>query len=105
MKEFTKRLSMWRIWEYTLPRVREDEMQSIHWLLRRFFIVALIAANISILTNDAAAAPITMTLGSLSGTIDPITYTTTSGTFTTGPITVSLNLAEASFFTIDQGTG
>lgn len=44
-------------------------------------------------------------LASASGTVDPITYTTTSGTFTTGPITLALNNSSPSFFNINDITG
>jgi hypothetical protein len=52
-----------------------------------------------------SGASIQLQLASLNGTIDPITYTDTDGTFTTSVLTVSLDLSSPSFFTLDTSTG
>ena len=58
-----------------------------------------------ILTTPVMADPVTIQLGSLSGTVNPITYTNAQGTFTTSIVTLTLNMSSPSFFTIDQDTG
>src|SRR5215213_6413915 len=66
---------------------------------------AMIILAAAIFTKSVMADPVTIVLGSLSGTVDPITYTTAAGTFTTGPITLTLSTSSPSFFVIDEETG
>ena len=70
------------------------------WLVTPLFLVATWAANATLLN---------IPIVSLSGTIDPITYTrtfaTASATFTTSPINVTLSNSSPSFFTLDTDTG
>jgi hypothetical protein len=73
--------------------------------IRSSIITATILLAGAIVTNPVMADPVTIQLGSLSGTVDPITYTIADGTFTTSIITLTLNMSSASFFTIDEDTG
>ena len=52
--------------------------------------------------TTASADPITFQFDSLFGTIEPITYTTVDGTFSTGPISLSLN---NSLVIVERDTG
>jgi len=56
-------------------------------------------------SNIVSAAPITTQIASLTGTVDPITYTDLTGTFTTSPIAVTLSGSSPSFFTVDLSAG
>jgi len=58
-----------------------------------------------IFTKSVMADPVTIVLGSLNGFVNPITYTTAAGTFTTGTIMLSLSGSSPSFFVMDQATG
>ena len=51
---------------------------------------------------DAHAGVVTIT--SLTGSIDPITYTDGQGTFTTGMMTLSLDLSSSSYINFDPST-
>jgi len=73
--------------------------------IRCLIVTAMIILGGTSFTESVMADPVTIVLGSLSGTVDPITYTTAAGTFTTGPITLSLNSSETSFFVVDEVTG
>ena len=73
--------------------------------LRHSLLIATIILAGTIFTNPVMADPVVIELGSLTGTVDPITYTTAEGTFTTSIITLSLNMSSPSFFTIDEATG
>lgn len=74
-------------------------------LLRSSILAATIILAGTIFANPVVADPVVIQLGSLSGTVDPITYTTAAGTFTTSAITLTLNMSETSFFTVDTATG
>jgi hypothetical protein len=63
---------------------------------------------IGISQKECIGEPIVVPIATLSGTIDPITYTDSMGTFTTSPITVSLaSLIDSltSFVSVDFQTG
>jgi hypothetical protein len=74
-------------------------------LLRSSILAATIILAGTIFANPVLADPVVIQLASLTGTVDPITYTTAAGTFTTSTITLTLNTSETSFFTVDTATG
>jgi hypothetical protein len=55
--------------------------------------------------SAARADSITFQIDSLSGTIEPFTYTTIDGTFETGPIFLSLNKSLPSLVIVERDTG
>ena len=73
--------------------------------IRFSIITAMIVLATAIFTRPVMADPVTIQLGSLTGTVEPITYTIPAGTFTTSEITLTLNLSSPSFFVIDEATG
>ena len=75
-------------------------MYSFPRSLLLFVVLAIQLASLAV-----CAEADSYTLGSLQGTISPITYTTSAGTFTTSIITVTLDHSTPSFFTIDSTTG
>ncbi len=74
-------------------------------VLRSSILAATIILAGTIFANPVLADPVVIGLGSLTGTVDPITYTTAAGTFTTSTILLTLNMSETSFFTVDTATG
>ena len=76
---------------------------------RRLFRSSILAAIMilagAFITNPVMADPVVLEVGSLTGTVDPITYTTTAGTFTTSTIRLTLSSSSTSFFTVDEATG
>lgn len=71
--------------------------------LRFYLLVSLVTLS-TCLSASADSVEIE-NLATLHGTISPITYTTSSGTFTTGAIKLTLDHSSQSFFTFDPGTG
>ena len=74
-------------------------------LLRSSILAATIIFAGALFTNPVMADPVVIQLGSLTGTVDPITYSIPEGTFTTSTIQLTLNTSETSFFTVDSVTG
>jgi hypothetical protein len=73
-------------------------------LLRFVLFVVMIVRLGSFATHARADSIVVDTLGNLHGTVSPITYTTSAGTFTTGTIALTLDHSAPSFFTIDTST-
>lgn len=78
---------------------------AMNWVLRPVLpaIVALMAVFLTF-SCPLEASLITIPLASLEGTIDPFTYTDSTGTFTTSPVALSLSDVAPSFFTFDTDT-
>jgi hypothetical protein len=72
---------------------------------RIYLLIVAVLIVLGVATSEARADPVTFQIFSLSGRVDPVTYTTTEGTFTTGPIILTLNNSLPSFITIDEDTG
>jgi hypothetical protein len=77
----------------------------IRRLFRSSILAALMILAGTFVSHPIMADPVLIQIGTATGTVDPITYTTAVGTFTTSSITLTLNTSSTSFFTVDQATG
>lgn len=71
-----------------------------HWIK-----LAVLTVLIDLTARPASAALIVQDVVALSGTVNPITYTDSQGTFTTSVINLSFDPSTPSFMTLDLTTG
>ena len=90
-----------------MPRISNGVVRTVPTCCRlHVSCIAIAAMWVALaLTNDANADTVLYQFDSLSGTIDPIPYTTTDGTFLTGPIALTLNTSIPSLVEVEPSTG
>lgn len=74
-------------------------------LFRSSILAVIMILAAAFIANPVMADPVVFQVATLTGTVDPITYTTAAGTFTTGTIMLTLSNSSTSFFTVDEASG